>query len=812
MRPPVPGWAAQLLGLPGAVSFRRYLPIVRAADALEAQMRAWDDDALRAEAASLDLRTGEKRLPTEATARCLAVAREAAARTIGLRAFDEQLLACCALLSGHAVEMDTGEGKTLVGALAAAVFASAGRRVHVVSVNDYLAERDATWMGAFLDLLGISVGWVGQHTPHTDRRAAYRSDVVYAPVSEIGFDVLRDRFTVTADDRVGPVFDVVIVDEVDAVMIDEAMVPLVLAGTGSDDAEGFEDATALVEGLVPGADFTVDGDEATVSLTDDGLDRLEEQLEGINLYDMEHLGMLTRINLALHAQVLVHRDVDYLVTDEKITLINTTRGRTAHLQRWPDGLHAALEAKERLPVSAPGVVLDQVTIQDLLLRYATRSGMSGTVTAVAEELVEFYQLPSGRVERHAPRRRVDEPDVILVDEQEKTTAVLSEIARRHGTGQPVLVGTQSVAESESLAARLRTEGIPARVLNAKNDADEAAIIARAGEPGAVTISTQMSGRGTDIKLGGPDERNRDRAMRSGGLAVIATGRYPSRRLDAQLRGRAGRQGDPGVSRTFLSLDDDLIRIHATDRMVARIERQQEALPDIDRRQIADQCQAIAESVRTDRHRATWVYNRAIAAQRATVLARRTDILDDRAADERVRELIPEHWRGLVEARGLPPVSETTRAVAAYFLDEQWVAHLGALQELRDGIHLRALGGEKPADEFHRLALREFQGFFEVVYRNAADFVRGLSPDDVGRDLADLGLRRPSATWTYMVTDDPYGSPGDRFVRRIGKFVRSHILNLEQPDGTLRRAPASDRIPPGGAADLRDAAVHPDLPS
>lgn len=346
MRPAVPGWAAHLLGLPGAVSFRRYLPIVRDANALEDRMRAQDDDALRSEAAALQFRIGEKGLQRESTARYLAVAREAAARVLGLRAFDEQLLGCCALLSGHAVEMDTGEGKTLVGALAAAGFAVAGRRVHVISVNDYLAERDATWMGPFFDLLGVSVGWIGQHTRHDARHTAYECGVVYAPVSEVGFDVLRDRFTVTSDERVAPVFDVAIVDEADAVMIDEAMVPLVLAGSSEYEADEFDHATALVEALVPDEDFTVDADQATVSLTDDGLDRLEAKLGGINLYDVEHLGMFTRINLALHARVLVHRDVDYLVADGKITLINTTRGRVAHLQRWPDGLHAALEAKE----------------------------------------------------------------------------------------------------------------------------------------------------------------------------------------------------------------------------------------------------------------------------------------------------------------------------------------------------------------------------------------------------------------------------------------------------------------------------------
>lgn len=778
MSPSIPGWAARPLGLPGQVSFRRYLPIVRDANALEERMRALDDDGLRSEAAVLYLRTGEMRLHREATARYLAVAREAADRAVGLRAFDEQLVGCCALLSGHAVEMDTGEGKTLVGALAAAGFAVAGRRVHVISVNDYLAERDAAWMGPFFDRLDVKAGWIGQHTSHEDRRRAYARDVVYAPVSEIGFDVLRDRFSVAVQETVAPVFDVAVVDEADAVMIDEAMLPLVLAGSSDHEAEEFDQATALVEALIPDEDFTVDGDQGAVSLTDGGLDRLEARLGRINLYDTEHLGMFTRINLALHARALVHRDVDYLVMDGKVSLINTTRGRVAHMQRWPDGLHAALEAKEHLPVSAPGAILDQITVQDLLLQYETRAGMSGTVTTVAEELIEFYKLPAGRVERHEPSQRVDVADSIVLTEEAKTTAIVTEVATRHRTGQPVLVGTQSVAESEALAARLDSAGVPVRVLNAKNDEQEAEVVARAGEYGAVTISTQMSGRGTDIRLGGVSRFDYDRVVTAGGLAVIATSRYPSRRLDAQLRGRAGRQGDPGISLTFLSFEDDVIQLHATDRMLTRIGREQDALPGVTRQKIADQCQAIAESLRTDRHRATWVYNRAIAAQRATVLAHRGEIIGSSAADERVQDLIPEHWRRLVDARDLTRMSETTRAVALFFLDEQWVSHLTVLQEIRDGIHLRALGGEKPADEFHRLALREFHGFFDRTYQAVADFITGLGGDDIGRDLTELGLRRPSATWTYMVTDDPYGNPGDRFIRRVGKFVRSRILNLE----------------------------------
>ncbi len=771
---PIPTWASRMLGLPGAKSFRRYESVVRAAGLLADEARTLHADVLRDQLRS----EGGRSTQHPATARQLALLREAAARTVGLRAFDEQLLACCALLSGHGVEMDTGEGKTLVGALAAAGHATAGRRVHVLSVNDYLAERDATWMGAFFASLGVSVSWVGQHTTAEQRRRAYACDVVYAPVSEIGFDVLRDRFAVTQAERVDPVFDVVIVDEADAVMIDEAMVPLVLAGTSDDQADEFGDATELVEQLAPERDFAVDGDQATVTLTDEGLDRIEARLGGINLYDAEHIATLTRINLALHARVLLHRDVDYLVSDGAIKLVNTTRGRIAHLQRWPDGLHAALEAKEHLQVSAPGVILDTITIQDLLLRYGLRSGMSGTVVAVAEELIEFYELPTGRVERHEPNRRVDEPDTVLLTVPEKNRAILHEIEARHRAGQPVLVGTQSVAESEELDARLREAGIDARVLNAKNDAEEAAIVARAGEYAAVTISTQMSGRGTDIRLGGAGEHERDRVVAAGGLAVIATARYPSRRLDAQLRGRAGRQGDPGTSHTFVSVEDDLLQIHMTPRMHAKIARQGESLSQAERRRMVDACQAAAERTRTEQHRLTWVYSRAIAAQRETVLDHRQQIIDGQLAVERLRELILAKLASLENARGQAAVAVTVRAIALHYLDEQWTRHLALLQEVRDGIHLRALAGQKPTEEFHRIALGEFHGFFDTVYRDTADLIGTLNPDDIGRDPEDLGLRRPSATWTYMATDNPFGGSGSRFMGRVVKLIRSDILKLE----------------------------------
>ncbi|KRA25021.1 hypothetical protein ASD65_11740 [Microbacterium sp. Root61] len=770
-------WLARAIGAPASTSFGRFFRIVADAKARQTWADRLDDAGLILAARRATTAPG-RRAGHEPTADLLAVLRATAQRTIGQDPFDEQLLACCALLTGHAVEMDTGEGKTLVGALAAAGFGIAGRRVHVLSANDYLAQRDAEWMRPLFESLGLSVGSIGQHTDSSTRYEVYRRDVVYAPVSEVGYDVLRDRFATSDADRVRPELDVAIVDEADAVMVDEAMSPLVLAGSTPDLAEDFTHADALVRELDPDVHFAIDADHATVSLTDPGLDLLERQLGGVNLYEIEHTGMLTKINLALHAHVLVQRDIDYLVVDDTIKLINTARGRVAHQQRWPDGLHAAIEAKEQLLVSSPGTILDTLTVQDLLRGYATLVGMSGTVVAVAEELAEFYSLGAGRVERRLPNKRLDHPQRVFLDDHARLDAVVNAVRDRHRAGQPILVGTQSVAESEKVAAALAEISIEAQVLNARNDAHEAVVIANAGEFGAVTISTQMSGRGTDIRLGGPDERDHDRVAATGGLAVLQVGRYPSGRLDAQLRGRSGRQGDPGTTLTFVSATDDLVQTNAPTHLLEKIRRYGDQLDQNALGRIVDQAQRIAEGIRRDRHRDTWDFNRAIARQRDTVLAHRDSVMRDGLARAELTGRVPEKLEELETASSVETVAELVRDITLWCLDEQWSDHLAHLSEIRDGIHLQALAGLNPRDEFHRIALREFHGFFAETYVRAAAIVEDVAPDQLGQGITPLGLHRPSATWTYMISGNPLGNPMDRAAREAGKWWRSRVLNIE----------------------------------
>ncbi|MFB2596545.1 accessory Sec system translocase SecA2 [Herbiconiux sp. P17] len=780
----------RVLGRPGAVSFRKHAEMVATASALEDDYRKHTDahlrDAARGRAA------GAEGGGDPSTAEFLALAREVADRTVHLRPVDEQLLAAAALLAGNAVEMDTGEGKTLAGAIAAAGLALQGRQVHVLAVNDYLAARDAEWMGPLFAFLGLEVAALGQTSTRDERRAAYPADVVYVPVAEVGFDLLRDRFVVSAAEAVHPVFDAAIVDEADAVMIDEATVPLVLAGESADAAASMARATELVRELRAGEHFEIDDDRATVTLTNAGLDSLEARLGGLNLYGDGGIDLLTQLNLALHAQELVHRDVDYLVDDGEIRLIDAGRGRVALRRRWPDGLHAAVEAKEGLTVSSAGVVLDTITIHDLLTRYTSLAGMSGTVVAVADDLLEFYRLPTGRIERHVPSIRIDEPEQILLTQAEKREAVVAAVQGLHASGRPVLVGTQSVAESDALAAALDRLGVASTVLNARNDADEARIVAGAGALGAVTISTQMSGRGTDIRLGGVGDgfgarhgavaspgaaaevaarSAHDRVAALGGLAVVSTGRYPSGRLDAQLRGRAGRQGDPGGSLSFASLDDDLVRTSAPAHLLTAIERDGAELPPARRAAILRDSQAIAEGLRLDRHRSTWGYNRVVVRQRASVLEVRDRLL---GAGGEVGEAVD---GGAPQGETDVRMREAARQIELFHLDDEWQAHLALLSEVRDGIHLRALAGLVPVDEFSRIAREEFDGFFERVAARTASDVAALTPEAPDGGLAALGLKRPSATWTYMMTDNPLGTPGDRAVRALGRGWR-RALNLE----------------------------------
>jgi preprotein translocase subunit SecA len=745
----------RFLEKPGTASLSRYQRQLPAIAALEETLRGAPDEEL-AELAGEAQGDGE----------FCAIGREAARRALGERAYDVQLLGTLVMLSGMVAEMATGEGKTLSGALAAARYARQGRSVHVLSVNDYLARRDAEWMRPVYDLLGVTVGCVGEASAPDERRSAYAAQVTYAPVTEIGFDVLRDRLAADVSDLVTAEPDVVLIDEADSVMIDEALVPLVLAGSaGRGDAD--REMAGIVAGLRPRLHYETDDDGRTVALPTAGPPAAERALGGIDLYAAAELDTLTRLNVALHAHALLQRDVDYIVREGKVHLINPSRGRVAQLQRWPDGLQAAVEAKEALAATDSGEILDSITIESLIRRYPRVCGMTGTAVTAGEELRQFYGLEVAVIPPNRPCVREDEPDRLYATLEQKEDAVVAEVAAAHENGRPVLIGTLDIAESERLAERLAAAGLSCVVLNAKNDAQEAAIVAEAGARAAITVSTQMAGRGTDIRLGpGVPEL--------GGLLVIGTGRHVSSRIDLQLRGRSGRQGDPGSSVFFVSLEDDLITSYAPDTEPPRETDDDGRVGDAGAHWAVGHAQRVAEGAHLEIHRNTFRYNKLIEDQRQVVLAHRDRVLRTSAAADALAGRCPERYAELAGDLDSEVLALAARQIVLYHLDRGWADHLAVLAAIREGIHLRALGhgpnpfisALDPLTEFHKEAVALFGRLLDQVEERSAETFRTAVITGAGADLDAAGLKRPSATWTYLVQDNPFGTGLDRALRRF----------------------------------------------
>ncbi|MBW4717446.1 accessory Sec system translocase SecA2 [Saccharothrix obliqua] len=752
---------------PGSADLSPYRKLLADVNEQADRVGALSDEELARAAA--DLRERSEFGRAELVEVC-ALGREAADRALGLRPFDVQVLGALGLLEGHVVEMATGEGKTLSGAIAAAGFALRGDQVHVVSVNDYLAQRDAEWMGPFYELLGVSVGWLSQSSKPEERRAAYQAEVCYASVSEIGFDVLRDRLATDEADRIVPAPRVALVDEADSVLVDEARVPLVLAGSTA--GPSADPALAdLVKRLRRDLHFEVDDEERNVYLTGAGSELVERALGGIDLYSDEHVSTtLSKVNVALHAQVLLHRDVDYIVRDGKVHLINDTRGRIAKLQRWPDGLQAAVEAKENVQTTDSGEVLDSITVQALLNRYPEVCGMTGTAVAVAEQLRDFYRLEVLVIPANVECVREDEAPRLYTTLELKEAAIVAEIEEVHATGRPILVGTLDVAESERLSRKLAEAGLECVVLNAKNDAEEAAIIADAGSFQRITVSTQMAGRGTDIRLGGHDSADRERIAELGGLYVIGTGRHPSSRLDDQLRGRAGRQGDPGGSVFFSSLQDELVAQYVPDHEEPGEVEEDGRVTDVGTLHTVEHAQRVAEGVHLEIHRNTWRYNKLIEHQRLLLLEFRDRLLTTEAAWEELSKRRPERAEELAEIDHEVLV-KAARLIALHHLDQRWSDHLTFLTDLREGIHLRALARQNPLDEFHREAIPAYHKVVPDAWDEAEETFAKVEIDEEGAHLAEAGVQRPNTTWTYLVNDNPFSSGLEETFKSLVKLVR-----------------------------------------
>ena len=544
----------------------RIRPTVDRVNALESSISPLSDDRLAAKIAEFRQRVENGEPLDDLLPETFAVVREAGKRVLEMRPFDVQLMGGVILHEGRIAEMRTGEGKTLVATLPIVLNALTGRGVHLVTVNDYLARRDADWMGRLYRALGMSVGVIVHGMDDTERQASYRCDITYGTNNEFGFDYLRDNMKFRVEDMVQRDLHYAIVDEVDSILIDEARTPLIISGPAEESTSFYTRVNSVIPFLKKDADYTVDEKARQVLLTEDaGIPKLERLLSVDNLYDPGNIEVLHHVNQALKAHILFHRDVDYMVKDGEVVIVDEFTGRLMPGRRWSDGLHQAVEAKEGVKIENENQTLATITFQNYFRMFDKLAGMTGTADTEAAEFQQIYKLAVTIVPTNQAMIREDLSDQIYRTEKEKFHAVLQEVKELHTQGRPVLVGTVSIEKSERLSGLLTRHGVPHNVLNAKHHEQEAQIIAEAGHPGRVTIATNMAGRGVDIKLG-------EGVVGKGGLHIIGTERHESRRVDNQLRGRAGRQGDPGSSRFYLSLEDDLLRIFGSDRISPIMEK------------------------------------------------------------------------------------------------------------------------------------------------------------------------------------------------------------------------------------------------
>ncbi len=586
---------------------KQHRRIANRINALEPATEALSDAQLRAKTEEFRKRHADGESLDDLLPEAFAVVREAARRTLNMRHFDVQLIGGMVLHEGKIAEMRTGEGKTLVATLAAYLNALPGRGVHIVTVNDYLAKRDSAWMGKVYEFLGLTVGVVVADMSPEDKRAAYGSDIIYGTNNEFGFDYLRDNMAFRLEDKVQRELHYAIVDEVDSILIDEARTPLIISGPAEESADLYKRLNELAAKLTPQkeedgpGDYSVDEKQKQVYLTEDGHQRVEELLvrmgllaEGESLYDASNLVLMHTLNAALRAHALYHRDVEYIVRDNEVIIVDEFTGRTMPGRRWSEGLHQAVEAKEGVPIQSENQTLASITFQNYFRLYDKLAGMTGTADTEAYEFQTIYGLEVVVIPTHKPMIRDDMGDLVYLTAREKFDAIVEDVRDCYERGQPVLVGTASIETSEHLSGLLKKAGVPHKVLNAKFHEMEAQIVAQAGRPKAVTIATNMAGRGTDIVLGGSlqaelaqvdpaDEtavqrvredwrRRHEEVLAAGGLRIVGTERHESRRIDNQLRGRAGRQGDPGSTRFYLSLEDNLMRIFASERVSAIMQK------------------------------------------------------------------------------------------------------------------------------------------------------------------------------------------------------------------------------------------------
>ena len=820
---------------------RQLAELVTPINDLGPAMAALSDAELRAKTDEFRARLADGETLDDLLIEAFAVVREAATRVLGQRHYDVQLMGGMALHFGWIAEMKTGEGKTLVSTLPVYLNALAGQGVHVVTVNDYLATRDANWMGRLHRFLGLSVGRVGPDITDFDaKRAAYACDVTYGTNTELGFDYLRDNMAHRREHMVQRGHHYAIVDEVDSILIDEARTPLIISGPSSDVTKLYYQFASIARSLVRDVDYEVDEEKKTVVPTESGIEKVERQLGVSNLYDAVATNYVHQLGQALRAKELFHRDKEYLVDNGEIKIVDEFTGRTLDGRRWSDGLHQAVEAKERVRIQEENHTWATVTLQNYFRMYEKIAGMTGTAETEAAEFGNTYGLSVVPIPTNLPSSRKDFPDLIFKTEAAKFTAIVEDVRERFERGQPVLLGTASVEKSEALSRELSKAGIQHNVLNAKQHFREAEIVIQAGRKHAVTVATNMAGRGVDIILGGNVEglvlrelagrglteesedyqKTYDEAFAKfkveadkegeevralGGLYVLGTERHDSRRIDNQLRGRAGRQGDPGESRFYLSLEDELLRLFATGAVSWVMDRTMPEDEAIEAKMVSraiERAQNTVEGRNAEIRKDVLKYDEVMNEQRKVIYARRQQVIDGEdihdatiayieerlveLVDEQLGDLFPEEWDlnslfielqntyptrmslsdlqaysdkdelaaaivdealALYEAKseqfagGIEMMKEVERDVMLQVIDQRWRDHLAEMDYLRDGIHLRQVAQQDPLTAWQREGFAMFEHLLKAIERDYVRFVNYVEVAPVVE--SDEGLAKAS---------------------------------------------------------------------
>ncbi|WP_026486320.1 preprotein translocase subunit SecA [Caldanaerobius polysaccharolyticus] len=793
---------------------KRLYPVVDEVLAYEDEMSKLTDEQLRAKTDEFKDRLNNGETLDDILPEAFAVVREAAWRTLGMKHFPVQVLGGIVLHQGRIAEMKTGEGKTLVATLPAYLNALEGKGVHIVTVNDYLAKRDRNWMGKIYEFLGLSVGVIVHDMDNEQRREAYNCDITYGTNNEFGFDYLRDNMVIYKEEMVQRGFNYAIVDEVDSILIDEARTPLIISGPGDKSTDLYIRADRFVSTLKPDVDYKADEKDHTVSLTDTGIKKAEAYFGVKNLADLDNMEINHCIIQALKAHALMKRDRDYVVKDGEVIIVDEFTGRLMFGRRYSDGLHQAIEAKENVKIQSESRTYATITFQNYFRMYKKLAGMTGTAKTEEQEFRDIYGLDVVVIPTNKPMIRVDYPDVIYKTEEAKFRAVVEEIVERHSKGQPVLVGTVSIEKSEKLSQMLKRRGIKHEVLNAKYHEKEAEIIAKAGQKGAVTIATNMAGRGTDIVLG-------EGVKELGGLHIIGTERHESRRIDNQLRGRAGRQGDPGSSRFYISLEDDLMRLFGSERIMDMMNKLgiDEDQP-IENNFLTKQIEAAQKKVEArnfEIRKNLLQYDNVMNKQREVIYQERRKVLEGENLKEYIIGMTekivdnaisvytgngryPEEWRlddlkahlenvflpkgSLVidkseipsltreelkdrimdiatkvynqkeEKIGSEQMRELERVVLLRVVDTKWMDHIDNMERLREGIGLRAYGQIDPVVAYQKEAYDMFQDLIDSIQE---DTVRLLYHVEIREENMP---KRESVTGPIMVA-----SSGDEEKRK-----------------------------------------------